>query len=126
MSERFLKRSSMVCTGIKILLSELLIPSSSDADAVKSIDLYSGMYATVLHAKGTEKMIRVPQSSLVKRGQLTGLYTVGANNNSVLRWIRTGKTYNDSIEVLSGLSDGEKYILSGNGKLYDGVIVENK
>ena len=97
-----------------------------DADAVKSIDLYSGMYATVLHAKGTEKMIRVPQSSLVKRGQLTGLYTVGANNNSVLRWIRTGKTYNDSIEVLSGLSDGERYILSGEGKLYDGAIVENK
>ena len=97
-----------------------------NANAAKSADLYSGMFATVLHETGTQKMIRVPQSSLVKRGQLTGLYAIGPNNKALLRWVRTGKTYGDSIEILSGLNNGEKYVLSGENKLYDGAIVEYK
>jgi len=97
-----------------------------NADAAKSVDMYSGMFATVLHEKGTQNMIRVPKNSLVTRGQLVGLYTIGANNKALLRWVRTGKTYGDSIEILSGLNDGEKYVLSSESKLYDGAIVENK
>lgn len=97
-----------------------------NADAVKSVDLYSGMFATVLHEKGTQKMIRIPQNSLVTRGQLVGLYTIGQNNKALLRWVRTGKTYGDSIEILSGLNDGEKYVVSSESKMFDGAIVENK
>ena len=97
-----------------------------NADAAKSIDLYSGMFATVLHEKGTQKMIRVPQSCLVNRGQLTGLYVIGTNDKALLRWVRTGKTYGDSVEILSGLNNDEMYVVSGESKLYDGAIVENK
>jgi hypothetical protein len=32
----------------------------------------------------------------------------------MLRWIRTGKTYGDKTEVLSGLSKDERYILSSD------------
>lgn len=92
----------------------------------QNTSLYSGMYATVIYENGTQPIMLIPQNALVKRGQLEGLYTVSQSGTSLLRWIRTGKAYGDSIEVLSGLNDGEKYILSSESKLYDGAIVENK
>jgi len=88
--------------------------------------LYSGMFATVVYENGTTPMVLVPKSCLVQRGQLTGLYTVSQTGTALLRWVRTGKTYGDAIEILSGLNAGEKFILSCESKLYDGAIVENK
>ncbi|MFC4739606.1 efflux RND transporter periplasmic adaptor subunit [Flavobacterium ponti] len=66
--------------------------------------------------------ILVPESALVKQGQLTGIYTV-SNNVAILRWIRIGKSFGNQVEVLSGLSADEKYIVSAEGKLYNGVKV---
>lgn len=97
-----------------------------NATSNQNNSLYSGLYATVIYENGTQPIMLIPQSALVKRGQLEGLYTVSQSGTSLLRWVRTGKTYGDSIEVLSGLNDGEKYILSSESKLYDGAIVENK
>ncbi|WP_321289584.1 efflux RND transporter periplasmic adaptor subunit [uncultured Sunxiuqinia sp.] len=88
--------------------------------------LYSGMYATVLYEHGTHPLIMVPKTALVQRGQLVGLYTVSQTGNALLRWVKTGKTHEDSIEILSGLTDGESYIQISNGKLFDGALVENK
>jgi len=86
--------------------------------------LYSGMYANVLIKKGGTPSIVIPKNVLVQKGQLTGVYTLSQSGTAMLRWIRTGKTLGDNIEVLSGLSDGEKYILSYKGKIWDGARVE--
>ena len=67
--------------------------------------------------------ILVPQSALVHQGQLTGIYTVGTGNVVILRWLRTGKTFGNQVEVLSGLSANEQYIISAEGKLYNGALV---
>ena len=66
--------------------------------------------------------VLVPESALITKGQLTGIYTV-TNDVAILRWIRTGKTFGSQVEVLSGLSADEKYIVSAEGKLYNGVKV---
>ena len=97
-----------------------------NTSGVGAKQLYSGMFATVNYEKGTEPMVLVPKSALIARGQLVGLYTVSQAGTSLLRWVRTGKSYGDSIEILSGLSNGEKYILSSEGKLFDGAVVVNK
>jgi len=68
-------------------------------------------------------IVLVPQSALITKGQLTGIYTVDANNVAILRWIRTGKSFGNQVEVLSGLTANEKYIVSAEGKLYNGVKV---
>tara|TARA_R110002124_G_scaffold70668_11_gene189421 strand:- start:75 stop:1181 length:1107 start_codon:yes stop_codon:yes gene_type:complete len=68
-------------------------------------------------------VILVPESALVRQGQLTGIYTIGNENVAILRWLRTGKTYGDQVEVLSGLSADENYIISAEGKLYNGAKV---
>jgi RND family efflux transporter MFP subunit len=96
-------------------------------------DLYAGMYVNVFipvsqpaalpQASGA---ILVPTSSLLQNDQLTGLYTISSNNTAILRWVRTGKTFGDQTEILSGLAAGEKYIVKAEGKLFNGAPVTEK
>jgi multidrug efflux pump subunit AcrA (membrane-fusion protein) len=88
-------------------------------------NILSGMYATVQFpvALETSKAIMIPNDAVVHRGQLTGIYTVSQNNTAVLRWVRLGRTFGDKVEVLSGLSADEEYIIKAEGKLYNGVKV---
>lgn len=67
--------------------------------------------------------ILVPQTALIQQGQLTGIYTIGTGNVAILRWLRTGKSFGDQVEILSGLSANEQYIVSAEGKLYNGALV---
>jgi len=69
------------------------------------------------------EVLLVPESALVKQGQLTGVYTIGEGNIAILRWLRTGKNFGNQVEVLSGLSASEQYIVSAEGKLYNGALV---
>ena len=85
--------------------------------------LFSGMYANVMIKKGGMPSIMIPKNVLVRKGQLTGLYTVSQSGTAMLRWIRTGKSTDNMVEVLSGLSDGEQYIVSYKGKIWDGASV---
>lgn len=95
--------------------------------------LYAGMYANVsIEAKETLPVtttgtsVMVPVASLVHKDQLTGLYTIGSNGTALLRWVRLGKTFGDQVEVLSGLSKDEKYIVQAEGNLYNGAPVKIK
>lgn len=86
----------------------------------------SGMFVTVeFSVKSAEKEIRVmiPQSALVEKGQLTGIYTVSQRNTAILRWLRLGRIQDGQVEVLSGLSAGESYIASAQSKLYNGAKI---
>jgi RND family efflux transporter MFP subunit len=71
----------------------------------------------------TSDKVLVPETALVKQGQLTGIYTTGNGNTAILRWLRIGKTFGNQVEVLSGLSANEQYIVSAEGKLYNGAKV---
>ncbi|MCT8340675.1 efflux RND transporter periplasmic adaptor subunit [Flavobacteriaceae bacterium TK19130] len=87
----------------------------------------SGMYATVqFPVEKTESntaAILIPKEAIVNNGQLTGVYTVSKSGTALLRWLRLGREYGDRVEVLSGLRADEQYILSANGKLYNGVPI---
>jgi RND family efflux transporter MFP subunit len=71
----------------------------------------------------TDKVV-VPESALVHQGQLTGIYTIGNENTAILRWLRIGKSFGNQVEVLSGLNSNEQYIVSAEGKLYNGAKVK--
>ncbi len=89
--------------------------------------ILSGMYATVrLEAENEsdgKTVVTVPSEVLVHKGQLTGVYTLGQDNVALLRWLRLGENFGDEVEVLSGLSKGDQYIVSAEGKLYNGAKV---
>jgi len=69
-----------------------------------------GMHADVILALSGSNAITVPQSALIKRGQLTGIYTINNENTAILRWVRTGAVLGEDVEIVSGLSSGEKYV----------------
>ena len=86
--------------------------------------ILSGMYATVqfpVEKKTNVTTVLVPEQAVVKRGQLTGIYTVSESNTAILRWLRLGRTYGENVEVLSGLAADENYIISSEEKLYNGA-----
>jgi RND family efflux transporter MFP subunit len=92
----------------------------------------SGMFVNVqfpienkIETVQTDRVL-VPEKALVKQGQLTGIYTIGAGNSAILRWLRIGKTFGNQVEIVSGLSSDEQYIISAEGKLYNGAIVSIK
>lgn len=75
-------------------------------------------------ATSVSHKVLVPESALVHQGQLTGIYTIGLGNIAILRWLRIGKTINNQVEILSGLSSNEQYIVSADGKLYNGAKID--
>jgi len=94
-------------------------------------ELYAGMYATVnipLSVSGDDTIagncVLVPVSCINHKDELTGLYTVSSVKTALLRWVRLGKVYGDKVEILSGLSKDEPFIMSSDGKLYNGVPVK--
>lgn len=83
-------------------------------------EVKSGMFARVLLEKGETKVLTVPKSAIITRGQLKGVYTINSQNELMLRWIRTGRPIGDRVEVLSGLEQGERYVSSFEGRVEEG------
>ena len=89
-------------------------------------NILSGMFATVqfpIEKKDKSNMVLVPVEAIIYNGQLSGIYTVSQSNTAVLRWLRLGRTFGNQIEVLSGLSADEAYIVSSEGKLFNGAMI---
>jgi len=80
----------------------------------KLTGLVPGMFARVWLPGGTGAATAspsVPRTALVKRAELTGLYVLDAQGKPLLRQVRLGAAHGDQVEVLSGLSVGEKIAL---------------
>lgn len=91
------------------------------------IAVLSGMYATVQFpvektANRTQRVL-IPTEALVHNGQLSGVYTVSQSNTAVLRWLRLGRSFGDRVEVLSGLTADESYIVRADSKLFNGARI---
>lgn len=75
--------------------------------------LTPGMFARVwlpLAAPGQTR-IYVPAAAVFKRAELTGVYVVGSDGKPLLRQVRVGPADADRVEVLSGVSAGERVAL---------------
>ncbi len=84
----------------------------------------SGMFARVTLPVGEKKTIRIPQSAVVHQGQLTGVFIVDAEKTARFRLIRVGSPSGDQIEVISGIADGTRILVSPPSQLTNGSPVE--
>ena len=86
--------------------------------------LRSGMFARVPLTIGERQMIRIPESAVVRQGQLTGVFIVDEKNIARFRLIRTGLAYGDQVEVISGIKDGTRLVAAPSLQLTNGSAVE--
>jgi len=78
-------------------------------DLPKNINnVYPGMFGKVQFDVGQEQIRVVPQSAIVQRSEVSGVYVRTQNKSFTLRQVRLGRVLADEKrEVLSGLSTGE-------------------
>jgi multidrug efflux system membrane fusion protein len=84
----------------------------------------SGQYGSVDLAIGTQNRMMVPVDSLVQRGELEGLFVVDSKGIAYYRLVKTGQTFGNQVEILSGLDDGERVAVTKIDQLSDGARVQ--
>jgi len=79
-------------------------------DLPSSIQLRAGMYGTAMFSNGTKQAILIPRSAVVSRGSLSCAYVLDSQGIAQLRYLTLGAPQGDLVEVLSGVSAGEKLV----------------
>lgn len=74
-------------------------------------DLYPGMFVKVGFVVGEVERILVPPQAIVERGEVTGLYVIDDEGRASLRQVRLGHKFDDGIEVLGGVAEGDRVAL---------------
>lgn len=81
--------------------------------------LRSGMFGSVVIPTGEDVALSIPQRAVVERGQIETVF-LAKGGTARMRIVRTGRERDGSIEIVSGLSPGEKVVVSHPERLVDG------
>ena len=79
-------------------------------DLAPSKQLRSGMYGSAEVTTGARQTIVVPRSAVVLRGSLPCAYVLDSNGIAQLRYVTLGREQAGMVEILSGISAGEKMV----------------
>jgi membrane fusion protein, multidrug efflux system len=86
--------------------------------------LRSGVFGRATFQLGSRSLLAIPAAAVSERGQLQSVM-IADNGVARTRLITTGQKLKDRMEVLSGLSDGEKVIFPVPPGLTDGAQVSD-
>ncbi len=81
--------------------------------------LRTGMFGRAAFAAGKREAVVVPQSAVLERGQIRYVHVV-EGDRARLRLITQGEAAGDRLEILSGLTAGEKIVVAPPPVLADG------
>lgn len=96
---------------------EVVLPNSSKSP------FKAGMFVRVSFTSlGRRNTLSIPREALVGSIRDASVYVV-ENDIAKLRSLIIGKEFNNKLEILSGLAQGEKVIISGQNNLNDGTKV---
>jgi RND family efflux transporter MFP subunit len=93
-------------------------------DLPSSSQLRAGMYGSADFSNGTREAIVVPSSAIVQRGSLMCAYVLDNDGIAQLRYVTLGNTHGDLVEILSGISAGEKLVDSPADRDFAGKRIE--
>ncbi|UCG11016.1 MAG: efflux RND transporter periplasmic adaptor subunit [Deltaproteobacteria bacterium] len=97
-----------------------LVKATLPADA----PVKSGVFARVRIPLDRNDKLLVPLTAVVSHGQLTGLFLVDAESIAHFRLVRLGGISQESVEILAGLTQGDRYVVEPPPTLVDGAKVE--
>jgi membrane fusion protein (multidrug efflux system) len=88
-------------------------------------DLKAGMYGTAVFASKQQKqsMMVVPRNAFIGSVSSNQVF-VAENGLAKLKTVTAGRILGDKVEIISGLSDGEVVIVTGQINLQDGYKVD--
>lgn len=87
-------------------------------------DLKAGLYARVHVGQPELPTVLVPRSAVIERGQLHGVFVADEQNTLHYRLVRLGRTHDDQVEILAGLSPGMRYVAAGTEHALNGARLE--
>lgn len=73
--------------------------------------LHSGLFARALFPQGARATLKVPETALVTRAGITGIFVVGRDGVARFRMVRTGAAQAGQVVIQSGLQSGERIVL---------------
>ncbi len=87
------------------------------------VELASGFFARMIFPAGGREAILIPESALVRRGQLSGVYVV---EDGILQYqlVKAGRIMDGRAEILSGLNPGDTIVASETARARSGARVE--
>jgi multidrug efflux pump subunit AcrA (membrane-fusion protein) len=65
----------------------------------------------------------IPQTAIVLRGGIPGVFVLSEQNVAHFRMVRTGKTANGRVEILSGLHGTEILVMGDLAEIHDGSLI---
>jgi len=86
--------------------------------------LHSGQFGRARLRVGETQGLLVPQRAVLERGQLTFVWVVDNGNIARMRLVKPGTVLDKRVEILAGLSAGERIVVAGMEKVTDGARVE--
>lgn len=93
--------------------------------ALNQKGLKSGMFGRGAVSFGTEvNSITVPKKAIVEHGALVSVWALGKENTAHMRIVKVGRDTGERVEILSGLSEGDRIVVSGVEKVTEGARVE--
>jgi RND family efflux transporter MFP subunit len=72
--------------------------------------IYSGMTANVLLPTTKQLAICIPKSAIRRRGQLDSVLLLDRNSVAQIRYVTLGREHGDAVEIVSGLSNGDRIL----------------
>ncbi len=89
---------------------------------LKDRSVRGGFFARV-YLKEEDRILLIPRKAVYRKWDLTAVWVVEEDGVLRLRFVRLGREMGDRVEVLSGLSEGERVVVEGLEKACDGCLV---
>jgi RND family efflux transporter MFP subunit len=83
----------------------------------------AGAFGRLILPGRPERGIYLPEKSVWRSGQLTGVYVVGKDRMARLRLVTLGRPSGPQVQILSGVSSGDSVVVSDISRLSDGIKV---
>lgn len=86
--------------------------------------LRPGLFGRASFVRGERRALVVPSSALLERGSLRAVYVVAGDSVATLRYVTVGRPIGDGTEILTGLAEGERVIVSPGSRAFSGTRIE--
>ena len=92
-------------------------------DVPDGTSLRSGMYGRAVFRGAARRALAVPESAVVRRGQLASVFVVDADSRARLRLVNASEAIDGRVEIRAGVLTGERVVLAPPPALVDGSPV---